>query len=78
MSKLDDILATIGVEGIDDKHVVGRDGAKQHIKGLILELIGEDEQETLSDKTQSPYKFNSNKRRRNILRRELRQKVNEQ
>lgn len=33
---LDEILATIGVNGLDDNYVVGRTGAKQALKQLYL------------------------------------------
>lgn len=36
VQSVDEILATIGVEGIDDKFVVGRAGTKQALLQLIL------------------------------------------
>lgn len=41
---------------------------KRILDKVEKEIIGENEEETTLDKTDSPYRFNSNRRRRNILR----------
>lgn len=52
-------------------------GSQKVMKELLIEMIGDDEEETKTDKSDTRYHFNSNKRRRNKLRAELRKKVNE-
>jgi hypothetical protein len=67
MSQLDDILDTIDLDPYYGEIVEGREEAKQQIKALILELIGEDH--TLEGDTYGIHEA------QNDLKYELRQKV---
>lgn len=81
MSKLDDLIKGFDTDWYHDGQIMGaqpaRDEAKQQIKGLFLELIGEDNEHHKDIPVPDPDPFALPSDYQNQLRRYLRNKVEE-